>query len=75
MDEKNSSSGQTTEVLDILTSTNTTAALSANQGRVLKGQIDGKVSSAEITTIKKLTQSTYDALSTKDSKTLYIIVG
>lgn len=69
------SSGQTTEVLDILTSTNSNAALSANQGRVLKGQIDGKVSSAEITTIKKLTQSAYDALSTKDSKTLYIIVG
>lgn len=69
------SSGQTTEVLDILTSTNSNAALSANQGRVLKGQIDGKVSSSEITTIKKLTQSAYDALSTKDSKTLYIIVG
>lgn len=75
MDEIKTSSGQSTEVLDYLTSTNTTAALSANQGRVLKGQIDGKVSSDEITTIKKLTQSAYDALSTKDSKTLYIIVG
>lgn len=101
------SSGQTTEVLDILTSTNSNAALSANQGRVLKGLIDnfsgttvvnnltststtsalsaaqgkalktlvdGKVGSSEITTIKKLTQSAYDALSSKDSKTLYIIV-
>lgn len=101
------SSGQTTEVLDILTSTNSNAALSANQGRVLKGLIDnfsgttvensltsssttnalsaaqgkalktlvdGKVGSSEITTIKKLTQSAYDALSSKDSKTLYVIV-
>lgn len=100
------SSTQTTEVLDILTSTNSNAALSANQGRVLKGLIDnaggttventltsssttnalsaaqgkalktlvdGKVGSTEITTIKKLTQSAYDALSSKDSKTLYII--
>lgn len=101
------SSGGSTEVLDILTSTNSTAALSANQGRVLKGLIDnissttvvnsltststtnalsaakgkelktlvdGKVASTEITTIKKLTQSAYDTLSSKDSKTLYVIV-
>lgn len=106
MEQINTSSGQSTEVLDYLTSTNTTAALSANQGRVLKGLIDninsttvvnsltststtnalsaakgkelktlvdGKVASTEITTIKKLTQSAYDALSSKDSKTLYII--
>lgn len=106
MEQINTSSGQSTEVLDYLTSTNTTAALSANQGRVLKGMIDnissttvvnsltststtnalsaakgkelktlvdGKVASTEITTIKKLTQSAYDALSSKDSKTLYII--
>ena len=57
-----------------LTSSSTTAALSANQGRVLKGLVDGKVGSSEITTIKKLTQSAYDALSSKDSKTLYVIV-
>lgn len=56
-----------------LTSSSTTAALSANQGKILKGLVDGKVGSSEITTIKKLTQSAYDALSTKDSKTLYII--
>lgn len=101
------SSGQTIEVLDILNSTNSNAALSANQGRVLKGLIDnikgttventltsssttnalsaaqgktlkglvdGKVGSSEITTIKKLTQSAYNSLSIKDSKTLYIIV-
>lgn len=100
-------SAESTEVLDYLTSTNTRAALSANQGRVLKGLIDnfsgttvensltsssttnalsaaqgkalktlvdGKVGSSEITTIKKLTQSAYDALSSKDSKTLYVIV-
>lgn len=101
------SSSGSTEVLDILTSTNTRAALSANQGRVLKELIDkagsktvensltsssttnalsaaqgkvlktlvdGKVASTEIITIKKITQSGYDALSSKDSKTLYIIV-
>ena len=33
------------------------------------------VLSEEITTIKKLTQSEYDGLSSKDSKTLYVIVG
>lgn len=33
------------------------------------------VSSTDITTISKLTQSQYDALTTKDSNTLYIIVG
>lgn len=106
MEQIKTSSGQSTEVVDYLTSTNTIAALSANQGRVLKGLIDnisattvensltssstthalsaaqgkalktlvdGKVASTEITTIKKLTQSAYDALSSKDSNTLYII--
>ena len=33
------------------------------------------VLSEEITTIKKLTQSEYEGLSSKDSKTLYVIVG
>lgn len=61
-------------VVNSLTSTSTTAVLAANQGRVLKGLVDGKVGSSEITIIKKLTQSAYDTLSSKDSKTLYIIV-
>lgn len=60
-------------VVNSLTSTSTTAVLAANQGRVLKELVDGKVGSSEITMVKKLTQSAYDALSSKDSKTLYII--
>lgn len=64
-----------TTVVNNLTSTSTTSALSAAQGKALKTLVDGKVGSSEITTIKKLTQSAYDALSSKDSKTLYIIVG
>lgn len=62
-----------TTVENSLTSSSTTNALSAAQGKALKTLVDGKVGSSEITTIKKLTQSAYDALSTKDSKTLYII--
>lgn len=56
---------------DSLFSTSTSDALSANQGGILKERIDKKVGSEEITTIKKLTQAAYDALSSKDSKTLY----
>lgn len=66
---------QSIRVEDSFGSSSTTNALSANRGRELKNLIDNKVGSTEITTIKKLTQSAYDALSTKDSKTLYIIVG
>lgn len=33
------------------------------------------VTSAEVSAIKKLTQSAYDSLETKDSKTVYLIVG
>lgn len=66
---------QSIQVEDSFGSSSTTNALSANRGRELKNLIDNKVGSTEITTIKKLTQSAYDALSTKDSKTLYIIVG
>lgn len=62
-----------TTVVNSLTSTSTTSALSAAKGKELKTLVDGKVASTEITTIKKLTQSAYDALSSKDSKTLYII--
>ena len=40
------------------------------------GQIPtNTVTSDEITRIKKLTQSAYDALETKDENTLYYIVG
>ena len=63
-----------TTVENSLTSSSTTNALSAAQGKALKTLVDGKVASTEIMTIKKITQSGYDALSSKDSKTLYIIV-
>ena len=59
-------------VIDSLSSESTTDALSANMGKKLN---DEKVSSSEIRTINKLTQSSYDGLSSKDSKTLYVIVG
>lgn len=59
-------------VIDSLSSESKTGALSANMGKKLN---DEKVGSSEIRTIKKLTQSSYDGLSSKDSETLYIIVG
>lgn len=66
---------QSIRVENSLTSSSTTNALSANRGNELKNLIDGKIGSAEITTIKKLTQADYDALSPKNSQTLYVIVG
>lgn len=59
-------------VIDSLSSESTTDALSANMGKKLNNE---KVGSSEIRTIKKLTQSEYDGLSSKDSNTLYVIVG
>lgn len=59
---------------DSLNSSSTSDALSANQGGILKERIDKKVGSEEITTIKKLTQAAYDALSPKDTKTLYACI-
>lgn len=57
-----------------LTSNDSTSALSACQGKALKEYIDKKVGSEEVTTLRKLTQSAYQALSTKDSKTLYACI-
>lgn len=59
------------DIVNSLDSTNPGAALSASQGKILKGYIDKKVGSEEVSTIKKLSQSAYDALAAKDSKTLY----
>ena len=53
-------------VNNTLTSTSTTQALSANQGKILNDKFGG-------TKIVMLTQAEYDALSTKDSSTLYFI--
>jgi len=50
------SGGSSVTVVDNLTSTSTTSALSANQGRVLKGDVDEKLASnhaaSGVTTIK-----------------------
>ena len=55
-------------VVDNLTSTSTDAPLSANQGKVLNDKFGGMQ-------LVSLTQSAYDALTTKDPNTLYIITG
>lgn len=64
------SGGGGANVIDRLDSTSASDALSANQGRELNAS---KVASINISTIRRLTQSEYDALTTKDSATLYII--
>lgn len=75
------------EVVDNLESDATDKALSARQGRVLKGMIPDnlatkddvseaiadKVSSKQVTTVTVLTQAEYDALTTKEEKNLYLI--
>ena len=61
-----------TNVRDYLTSTSPSAALSANQGRVLKELIDTRSGGLNLL---QITQTAYDALATKDPNTLYIIVG
>ena len=43
----------TVDVIDSLTSTEQKKALSANQGKVLKGLIDGKASTTDLTTLEK----------------------
>lgn len=48
---------------------------SGNYEATFYGMKGNFVLSEEIDTIKKLTQSEYDGLSSKDSKTLYVIVG
>lgn len=56
----------TIDVVDNLNSTSTTKPLSANQGRVLNNKLNNL-------TFVTLTKSQYNALSTKDENTLYII--
>lgn len=63
-----------TTVLDSLTSTSTTSALSANQGRALKEQITQTNDKfGEVARLKVLTQAEFDGLSTKDPGTLYLV--
>lgn len=58
-----------TPVVDNLDSTSTTSALSANQGRVLKGLVDGKLSKADV--VNSLSDaSTTKALSAAQGKAL-----
>lgn len=52
-----------TTIIDNLTSTNTTAALSANQGRVLKGLVDGKANTADLAAVA--TSGNYNDLTNK----------
>lgn len=58
-----------TPVVDNLDSTSTTSALSANQGRVLKGLVDGKLSKADVVNSLSDT-STAKALSAAQGKAL-----
>ena len=63
-----------TTVLDSLTSTSATSALSANQGRALKEQITQTNDKfGEVARLKVLTQVEFDGLSTKDPGTLYLV--
>lgn len=41
---------------------------------LIKGMVSKKISSSDVTTITKKSQAEYDALTTKDEHTLYIIV-
>lgn len=60
------------EVTNSLNDTTSSKALSAYAGSVLNQK---KVESTDVSVIKKLTQAEYDALTPKDDKTLYLIVG
>ena len=57
-----------------LTSTSATSALSANQGRALKEQITQTIDKfGEVARLKVLTQAEFEALTTKDPGTLYLV--
>ncbi len=59
--------GSTVTVIDNLTSSSSTDALSANQGRVLKGYVDAKADAADVTAIQNViptTASTSNKLAT-----------
>ena len=63
-----------TVVEDNLTSTSATSALSANQGRALKEQITQTNDKfGEVARLKVLTQAEFEALTTKDPGTLYLV--
>lgn len=71
------------DVINNLTDGGTDKALSAEQGKELKGMIPTKVSELEndegyitsptIKTVVAITQADYDALEVKDETTLYLI--
>ncbi len=67
-----------TTVVNNLTSTSTTSALSAAQGKALEDKKVNSVTSGSevrITSIVSMTQAAYDGLGTPDPATLYIIAG
>ena len=68
MEALKASSLSTTDVVDHLLSTSTNLPLSANQGRVLSEMLGGL-------SFRAITQEEYDALTTPDDNTVYIIRG
>lgn len=65
--------GGGTVVVDNLTSTSPTSALSANQGRILDIALDEKVTNVNgVTSIWEGTRAEYDAITTKNPATIYI---
>ena len=62
-------------VVDNLTSTSTTDSLSANQGRVLKGLVDGKVNSSDLVALTLTNNSTKRYLIGSTSATTWSSVG
>lgn len=55
LDTIQAGAGAPVEILDVLTSTKIASALSANQGRVLKGLVDGKASTSHTHTTSNIT--------------------
>lgn len=64
------SAAQTVEIIDNLTSQSTTAALSANQGRILDGKITDLQSKLTAIFTYKGTKATYEELETVESPTV-----
>lgn len=58
------------DVVDNLLSTSANLPLSANQGRILKATIDSRLGGV---TIRPITEANYNALTTKDTNTLYLV--
>lgn len=62
-------------IVNVLTSTSTSRPLSANQGKVLNDKITALEARLGGLTLVSISQTDYDALTTKDPNTLYVITG